>query len=145
MAREGACLRSCSSSFQSLGPRKDIAFCPFLVFRSGSERSVPVFLSSVTFRVEFLTNKLERYSGTRPFRDLYMLVAVSLLIISLIVGQFKLRISAIAGVSNLLFVTILAPRFCNFCRVCSFVAPTASPHRTAVPKMGLYNAPIHFT
>ena len=39
VAREGACLRSSSSSFQSLGPRKDIAFCPFLVFRSGSERS----------------------------------------------------------------------------------------------------------
>ena len=123
VAREGACLRSSSSSFQSLGPRKDIAFCPFLVFRSGSERSVSVFLSSLTFRVEFLTNKLERYSGTRPFRDLYMLVAVSLLIISLIVGQFKLCISAIAGVSNLLFVTILAARFCNFCRVCSLVAP----------------------
>ena len=122
MAREGACLRSSSSSFQSLGPRKDIAFCPFLVFRSGSERSVSVFLSSLTFRVEFLTNKLERYLGTRPFRDLYMLVAVSLLIISFIVGQFKLCISAIAGVSNLLLVTILAARFCNFCRVCSLVA-----------------------
>ena len=40
VAREGACLRSSSSSFQSLGPRKDIAFCLFLVFRSGSERSV---------------------------------------------------------------------------------------------------------
>ena len=53
VAREGACLRSSSSSFQSLGPRKDIAFCPFLVFRSGSERSVSVFLSSLTFRVEF--------------------------------------------------------------------------------------------
>ena len=97
VARKVACLRSSSSSFQSLGPRKDIAFCPFLVFRSGSERSVSVFLSSLTFRVEFLTNKLERYSDTRPFRDLYMLVAVSLLIISLIVGQFKLCISAIQG------------------------------------------------
>ena len=80
MARKGACLRSSSSWFQSLGPRKNIAFCPYLSFRSGSERSVSVFLISLTFRVEFLTNKFKRYSGTRPFRDLYMVVAVSLLI-----------------------------------------------------------------
>ena len=49
-----------------------------------------------SFRVEFWTNKLEGYSSTRPFRDLYMAVAVSLRIISLTVGQIKLSISAIA-------------------------------------------------
>ena len=47
-----------------------------------------------------------------------MVVAVSLLIISLTVGQFELCISSIAGVSNLLLVTILAA------------------HRTTVPKFG---------
>ena len=36
-----------------------------------------------------MTNKLDRYSGTSPFRDLYIGVAVSLLIISLTVGQFS--------------------------------------------------------
>ena len=54
--------------------------------------------------------------------DLYMIVLVSLLIISLIIGQFKLCISVIADVSNLLLVTILAARFCNFCRVYSLEA-----------------------
>ena len=53
-------------------------FCQFLVFCGGSERSVSIFLSSMRFRVEFLTKKLESYSGTRPFRNLYMVVAVSL-------------------------------------------------------------------
>ena len=33
MARDGACLTSSSRLFQSLGPRKDIAVCPLLVFR----------------------------------------------------------------------------------------------------------------
>ena len=88
VAREGACLGLSSSLFLRLGPRKDIDIHPFLEFRSGSEISVSVFLRALTFRVEFLTNKLERYSGTRPFRDLYMIVSVSLIIISLIVGQF---------------------------------------------------------
>ena len=51
-----------------------------------------------------------------------MVVAVSHLIISLTVGQFELCISATAGISDLLLVTILAARFCKFCRVCSLVA-----------------------
>ena len=71
VARDGACLTSSSRLFQSLGPRKDIALCPLLVFRKGIERSVSVFLSSLTFRVDLFSNKLERYSGTRPFSDLY--------------------------------------------------------------------------
>ena len=62
---------------------------------------------SLTFRVEILTSKSERYSGTRPFSDLYMVVAVSLLIISLTVGQFKLCINSIAGVSNLFLVLFI--------------------------------------
>ena len=81
VARDGACLTSSSRLFQSLGPRKDIALCPLLVFRKGIERSVSVFRSSLTFRVDLFLNKLERYSGTRPFSDLYTVVAVSPLII----------------------------------------------------------------
>ena len=68
----------------------------FKVFRKGSERSVSVFLSFLTFRVEFFSNRFERYSGTSPFNDLYIAVAVSLLIMSSIVYQLKLRISCIA-------------------------------------------------
>ena len=45
-------LTSSSRLFQSLGPRKDIALCPLLVFRKGIERSVSLFLSSLTFRVD---------------------------------------------------------------------------------------------
>ena len=52
VARVGACLTSSSRVFQSLGPRKDIALCPLLDFRKGIERSVSVFLSSLTFRVD---------------------------------------------------------------------------------------------
>ena len=74
VARDGACLTSSSRVFQSLGPRKDIALCPLLDFRKGIERSVSVFLSSLTFRVDLFSNKLERYSGTRPFSDLYTVV-----------------------------------------------------------------------
>ena len=72
----GACLTSSSRLFQSFGPRKDIALCPLLVFRKGIERSVSVFLSSLTFRVDFFSNKLERYCGTRRFSDLNNVVAV---------------------------------------------------------------------
>ena len=114
-ARVGACLTSSSRLFQSFGPRKeDIAFCPLLVFRKGIERSVSVFFSSRTFRVAFFSNKLERSSGMRPFSDLNTVVVVSLLMVSLTVGQFKLCIRPIEGVSKLLFVTILAARLCNF-------------------------------
>ena len=83
VARDGACLTSSSRLFQSLGPRKDIVLCPLLVFRKGIERSASVFLSSLTFRVDLFLNKLERYSGTRPFSDLYTVVAVSPLMMSL--------------------------------------------------------------
>ena len=122
-----ACSTSSSRLFQSLGPRKDIALCPLLVFPKGIERSVSVFLSSLKFRVDFFSNKLERYSGTRPLSDFYTVVAVSPLMMSLTVGQFKLCIKPIEGVSKLLFVTILAARFCNFCKVCSLVTPQ-HPH-----------------
>ena len=102
---------------------KRYALCPLLVFRKGIERSVSVFLSSLTFRVDFFSNKLERYFRTRPFSDLYTVVAVSPLMMSLTVGQFKLCIEPIEGVAKLLFVTILAARFCNFCKVCCLVTP----------------------
>ena len=103
VARDGACLTSSSRLFQSLGPRKDIALCPLLVFRKGIERSVSVFLSSLTFRADLFSNKLERYSGTRPFSDLYTVVAVSPLMMSQTVGQYKLCIKPIEGVISLLY------------------------------------------
>ena len=127
VARDVSCLTSSSRLFQSLGPRKDIALCPLLVFRIGIERSVSVFLSSLTFCVDLFSNKLERYSGTRTFSDFYTVVAVSPLMMSLTVGQFKLCIKHIEGVSKLLFVTILAAQFCNFCKVSSLVTPQ-HPH-----------------
>ena len=83
-------------------------YSPLLVFRKGIERSASVFLSSLTFRVDLFSNKLERYSGTRPLSDLYTVVAVSPLMMSLTVGHCKLCIKPIEGVSKLLFVTILA-------------------------------------
>ena len=58
-------------------------------------------------------NLLERYSGARPFCDLYMIVAVSFLMISFIVGYFRLGINGLADESKLLLVTILAARFCS--------------------------------
>ena len=66
------------------------------------------------FRYEFLTNNLERYSGARLFSDLCMVVAVSLVIISLIVGQFRMGINGVVGEQKLPLVTILAARFCKF-------------------------------
>ena len=77
VARDGAYLASSSRLFQSLGPRKDIALCPLLLFRKGIKRSVSVFRSSLTFRVDLFSNKLERYSGTRLFSDLYTVVHYS--------------------------------------------------------------------
>ena len=102
VARNGACLTSISRLFQNLGPRKDMALCPLLVFLKGIERSVSVFLSSLSFRVDHFSNKLEKYSGTRPFSDLYIVIAVSPLMMSLTVGQFKLCIKPVEGVSKLL-------------------------------------------
>ena len=58
-------------------------------------------------------NLLERYSGARTFSDLYMIVAVSLLMKSLIVGHFRLCINGLADESKLLLVTILAAH-CRF-------------------------------
>ena len=61
-----------------------------------------------------MTNILERYFGARPFSNLYMAVAVSLQMISLIVSHFRFCIKSLADESNLLLVTILADRFCSF-------------------------------
>lgn len=49
------------------------------------------------FPVEFLTNNLKRYYDARQFRDLDMIVEISLVIISLIAGHVKLCINGIAG------------------------------------------------
>ena len=80
---------------------------------------VSVFLSSLTFRVDLFF----KHAG-KVLQDetglLYTVVVVSPLMMSLTVGQFKLCIKPIEGVSKLLFVTILAARFCSFCKICSF-------------------------
>ena len=123
---EGTCLTSSSKLFQSLSQRKDIAFCLLYVYGKGNERSVIVFLRFLMSRIEFLTNRLERYSGTRPISDLYIIVAVSPLVILLTVSHFKLRLTSIAGASYLLFFTILAAQYCNFYKVCNCVTPEFS-------------------
>ena len=75
---------------------------------------------------QFSTLKLERYSGTKR-NHLYVVVVVSPLMLSLTSGQFNLCIKAIEGVSKLLFLTILAASFYNFCKVCSLVT-SQHPH-----------------
>ena len=67
---------------QKLRSTTNIALCQFLAFSKSSKRSDSVLLSFLTFSFEFLTNKLEKYSRTRIFRNLYVVVAVSLLKIS---------------------------------------------------------------
>ena len=59
-------------------------------------------------------NLLKRYSEARPFSDLYMIVAVSLLMISFIVGHFRSCINGLADESKLVFVAILAVRFLTY-------------------------------
>ena len=71
VARDRACLTSRSRLFQSYVYEKE-AVCPLFVFCKGGERSVSVFLSSLTLTVDFFTNKSERYSITKPFSDLYV-------------------------------------------------------------------------
>ena len=75
--------------------------------------------------------------------DLNTAVAVSLLMMSLTVGQFKLCIKPIEGVSKLLFVTILGARFATF-KGLQLGHPTALPYRATEPKMWLQNCPIRF-
>ena len=81
-----------------------------LVFLKGNERSVSVFRSCLIFRVEFFTNFLERYSGARPFSNLYIVVAVLLLIILLIVGHLRLCINGLADESNYILTRLLLLR-----------------------------------
>ena len=50
-------------------------------------------------------NLLERYSGARPFSDLYMIVTVSLLMISFILGHLRLCINGLADESKLPLAT----------------------------------------
>ena len=81
--REGASLTSELNWFQTLGPRNEIDFCPFAVLKRGTRKSASVFLyqyfsiSLIVLRAEFFTNSSERYSGTRLFFDLNIMVAVS--------------------------------------------------------------------
>ena len=115
IASEGASLTSELNWFQSLGPQNEIDFCPFDVLKRGAL----VFLSLIVVRAEFCTNSSDRYSGARPLFDLYIMVAVSLRIMSEIVGHSSLLIRSAAETRKLLLVTILAARFCNFCRLSS--------------------------
>ena len=119
VASEGASLTSELNWFQSLGPRNEIDFCPFDVLKRGTRKAVLVFLSLIVVRAEFWTNSSERYSGARLLVDLYIMVAVSHRIMSEIVGHPNLLIRSVAETGKLLLVTILAARFCNFCRLSS--------------------------
>ena len=87
--REGASLTSELNWFQSLGPRNEIDFCPFDVLKRGTRKSASVFLSLIVVTAEFCTNSSDRYSGARLFVDLYIMVAVSLRIMSEIVGHVR--------------------------------------------------------
>ena len=78
--------------FQSLGQRNEIDFCPFDVLKRGTRKSASVFLSLILVRAEFCTNSSDRYSGARRMIDLYIMVAVSLRIMSEIVGHRSLLI-----------------------------------------------------
>ena len=49
--------------------------------------SASEFLGLTVVRTEFFTNSSDRYSGSRLFIDLYIMVAVSLRIMSQIVGH----------------------------------------------------------
>ena len=86
-----------------------------------------------------MTNKLEWYSGTRRFRDFYMVIAVSLLIISLTVGLFKLCISSMADISNYFCLQFSLLDFATFV---GFVV--SSPHRIPTPNNSTENvAPLY--
>ena len=74
-----------STVFSPISLRKDIPFCPLVVFRKGKERLV--LRSFLIFRAEFLMNNSEKCSFARPFSDSYMMVAVPILKISLIIGH----------------------------------------------------------
>ena len=65
---------------------KDLPISPLCDFPRGNKRSVDLLRNFLIFRVEFLINNLERYSGARPFSKLHMVVAVS---ISLVTGESK--------------------------------------------------------
>ena len=125
VASEGTSLTSELNWFQSLGPRNEIDFCQFDGLKRGTRKSASVFLSLVVVRAEFCANCSDRYSGARLLADLYIMVAVSLRIMSEIVGHPSLLIRSAAEIRKLLLVTILAARFCNFCRLSIRVLP---PH-----------------
>ena len=117
VASEGASLTSELNCFQSLVPRNEINFCPFDVLKRGTRKSASVFLGLIVVRAEFCTNSSDRYSGARLLVDLYIMVVVSLRIISEIVGHPSLLIRSAAETRKLLLVAILAAHFCNFCRL----------------------------
>ena len=64
---------------------------------------------------EFFVKRLHRYCGAKSLSDLKTIVLDSLLMSSSTVCQPNFAISGLLEVSKLLFVMILAARFCNFC------------------------------
>ena len=92
-------MTSGSRLFQRCAPRYENDFCPLVVFKRGTRKSVSEFLNLIVSREEFFEKIFERYVGARPFMDLKTMLAVSRLIISAIVGHFSFCIRASAGAS----------------------------------------------
>ena len=91
---------------------------------------------------ELLVNKFHRYVGVRVFMDLYTMVAAFPFIISSIEGNSNLDSSREAEASYMLFLTILAPRFCRFCKIFFKTLhdfPTQNNNIESVAQLLLYN------
>ena len=76
---------------------------------------------------KFFVKRLHRYCGAKSLSDLKTIVLDSLLMSSSMVCQPNFAISGLLEASKLLFVMILAARFCNFCSWLMYVDP-AQPH-----------------
>ena len=125
--REAACLQVAERLFQSFTPLNEKHFLPFSVPFFRNLRSVDVLRSLYDVLCEFFLNKLRKYGGASSFKLLKTIVLDSMSINSLIVFHPSFSINWLLGVSKLLFVTILAALFCNFCKRIISVVP-AQPH-----------------
>ena len=113
--------------FQSFAPLNEKDFLPFSVLIFGNLRSVDVLRSLYEVLCEFFLNKLRIYGGASSFKLSKTNVLDSMSSNSIIVFHPSFSINLLLGVSKLLFVTILAALFCNFCSRLISVVP-AQPH-----------------
>ena len=127
MLREAAFLPLAEGLFQSFAPLNEKDFLPFSVPIFGNMMSVDVLRSLYKVLCKFFLNKLRKYGGASSFTPLKTFVLDSMSINSSIVFHPTFSINLLLGVSKLLFVTILAALFCNFCKQLISVVP-AQPH-----------------